>query len=714
MLSRQPSSEGMQATAQDTDVSIAQVAAIKAVRELAVNPEVCHDLVGAPVTSALVKHLCSSKPEVASAAAWALCTLVCIPSQQGKLLCPYDGCMPELLALAGRGEGAREAVTWVIHNLGSSRDNTPGLVEAGVLPVLVEGLASGSDLCKEAAARSISNLAQHSADTAGSAVSAGAVAPLLALLKGGNVNAESSSYSRRGAAMALCQLALWDCNRQMLVAEGGQELVEELLEELTPPRNPHHCGRAEVKLQEAAALALQNLLAGPGFHSAVLQDKRSVPSLLALLSAHNIAVYPAAGASLVNLLTHPSPAAPHKSEEQNSESSVEAAIKEMQVHRVPQLLVSMLVWPEEQTQHPGRRLQAVQVLSRLAHASPQGLAAFREANAMPAIIQQLGKWDLESSFPAPWAYAAAAFLADLPQGFSPDMEGSADSLSRMLWAEEPSILPTVISALIAVASLSSTERAKLAANTRAIKQLALLASPSPRAPASPSQHTTTMTEAWTALHASAASALSAIAADSDSARQAVARVAVRPLVKLLESGEAPVVESAAKAVGELARSSHLRRSLRASGAVWVLNSVHRNGRPEESAAAASALELLEPGSCTSSPPASPSPRSSTKPGRTWSRQQQRAVDVEFRSNPSASSGGAQSPLSDSTTDAKLLSLAADPLPQRSSTGGGRAPTFLARLRQSCSDTLSRSNSGSSWAATGLTPRRSQLVQYEVL
>ena len=120
-----------------------------------------------------------------------------------------------------RAVRAAEALTDL---LCESDDNVALIVAAGAIPPLVALVRNGSDDGKEKAANALANLADNVDDVADqSIVDAGGIAALVELLRDG------SAVGKEEAARALANLACNDVAAQPIADAGGVAVLVELL-----------------------------------------------------------------------------------------------------------------------------------------------------------------------------------------------------------------------------------------------------------------------------------------------------------------------------------------------------------------------------------------------------------------------------------------------------------------------------------------------------
>lgn len=363
--------------------------ALRSLRELSFCAKACAMVATSDAASALPPLLSSKDPLVAEAAAWTLCTLSCTPGQQERLLRTEDGSLKEILELIRAGGTPADAAAWVLHNVCSSRQNLDRVADAGAVPILAGALVGGcGDLGKEAAVRTLSNLSCHSERLAAQVAEAGALRPLLALLK----RSGSSTRLGLGAAMALCQLAMWKGTARILEDDGGLRagLVGELALLLRSAPFPAS-GKGETsehmqRLMDMAPTAVRRLADASKMLRLDLLEAGIVHSLVAVTrepGSSEASVAESAGALLNFLGT---------GEDGGSSHALEAAL----LSGAPSALVGVLDCRPSQA----ARKAAVKALQQLMILSSEGLAAARAAGAVPALLRQLDRWDDENPDPA--------------------------------------------------------------------------------------------------------------------------------------------------------------------------------------------------------------------------------------------------------------------------------------------------------------------------
>lgn len=582
----------------EKEMSALHEAAARCLRELAVSRAACRLLDGSGAADALSQLLRSRSAAVREAAAWALCTIACSPEQQASLT--GGEAIPQLLALADAGS---DGALWVLHNLGASRENVSGLVGAGLVAVMVAALGEGrADLAREAAARSLSNVACYSEETSAEVAAAGALPALLAMLRAG-----CSKHSRTAAAMAVCQLALWPRNADAL-GEHAPELVQQLARLLPPPirassspmKSPTTSSRA---LQEVATSAMQNLAAcGPQLRRAILDEPLDVVGRLValLLDGTAVAAVEAAGA-LLNLCAAPNDFSDCLTAANAADSSDKCSkiIRADAVRAVvsaggQHALVRMLDEPLDTASAAAAALRGMLLNS------PAGRHAALRADCLPALVgllkrvSQAGAGGEADAAALRWlaVESAAGVLAALsPAELDEPAAAAAAPLVKLLSTRmPPRATAAVCHAVAAIAQRSDSHRARLSRMSGANSAVSLLAAVLPRR------------LAGAEARAAAADALAALASDGDAARSAVAKAALPELLRMADPSGAVAASSAgeqraaAALLGELARGQRVRHHLLASGAEAVLKALCCADGVDEVAATAGAdaLRLLRP------------------------------------------------------------------------------------------------------------------------
>ncbi|CAE7689511.1 PUB4 [Symbiodinium sp. CCMP2456] len=209
-----------------------------------------------------VRELHSADPSVQAEAAKALQELTTSYGHEDAVV--RSGALPRLIELMERGTvGVQERAAAVVANLAVVVETARAAAQA-VAPLVQ--LLSRSRLAKEIAAEALANLAANPGEQRGTITAAGALGPLVELVKDG------SRLSQENAASALQNLAADHPENARLITEAGAigPLVE-LLRLGTP------------LAQERAAGALLNLTVDPDSETAMVRAG-AVRPLLKLLT----------------------------------------------------------------------------------------------------------------------------------------------------------------------------------------------------------------------------------------------------------------------------------------------------------------------------------------------------------------------------------------------------------------------------------------------
>jgi len=151
--------------------------------------------------------------------------------------------------------------------------HVPGVLEAGLLPGMVNALQSSSETIQVSAATGVGRLAVSAAGRAAASETA-VVGALLGL-----TGSAASTYLRLKALSTLDSLLRFSPkNCQAFFAEGGVALLTELIED------------AEQDLRVSAAWTLSNLALGSGSDAQCLGETRLIEALVAAMSSPNEAL----------------------------------------------------------------------------------------------------------------------------------------------------------------------------------------------------------------------------------------------------------------------------------------------------------------------------------------------------------------------------------------------------------------------------------------
>ena len=183
--------------------------------------------------------------------------------------------IPTLVAaLAGDNPGTtsrEDAARRLAELSGEERDCQSQIVSAGAIAPLIALARDGSTQCKESAALALANLAHEGMSTRAAIASAGGIDPLVELVRSGDAQGHAH------AAMELANLAL---RASATDSEGSVHLApSESISSLIPLVT----GTGHSKIKEHAALALAHLAAQDPDNQAAITAAGAIPPLVALI-----------------------------------------------------------------------------------------------------------------------------------------------------------------------------------------------------------------------------------------------------------------------------------------------------------------------------------------------------------------------------------------------------------------------------------------------